>query len=53
MDDHAKPTYELVEVKAEDILSERQSFYSTFMGGTKAAVGVTVAVLLLMWVFLV
>ncbi len=44
---------ELVEVKADDILPERRGFYDSFMGATKVVAGATVAVLVLMWIFLV
>ncbi|MGG5887829.1 aa3-type cytochrome c oxidase subunit IV [Falsiroseomonas sp. HC035] len=47
------PTYEMVEVKAEDILAERQSFYGAFMKGTVWSIGITVVILLLMAIFLV
>jgi hypothetical protein len=46
------PTYEMAEVKAEDILAERQSFYSGFMKGTTWSIGITVAILVLMAIFL-
>lgn len=44
---------ELVEVKSEDIMSERQSLYDRFMSATTWSVGLTVVTLLLMWIFLV
>ncbi|NKC31804.1 aa3-type cytochrome c oxidase subunit IV [Falsiroseomonas selenitidurans] len=47
------PTYEMVEVKAEDIMAERQALYAGFMGATKWAIGVTAALLALMAIFLV
>jgi hypothetical protein len=53
MADHGPTTMELVEVKAEDILAERQAFYDRFMSGTTWSIILTAAVLLLMWIFLV
>lgn len=53
MADHGPTTLELVEVKAEDIMAERKAFYDRFMGGTTWAIGATVLVLILMWIFLV
>lgn len=44
---------ELVEVKAEDILAERRSFYDGFMTSTTWAIGATVLLLILMAIFLV
>jgi hypothetical protein len=44
---------ELVEVKAEDILSERRAFYDRFMTGTTWVVGATIVLMILMWIFLV
>jgi hypothetical protein len=44
---------ELVEVKAEDIMAERRSFYDAFMSSTTYAIVATVGVLVLMWIFLV
>jgi hypothetical protein len=53
MADHGPTTMELVEVKSEDILAERRAFYDRFMTGTTWAIGVTVLVLVLMWIFIV
>ncbi|QYU67585.1 aa3-type cytochrome c oxidase subunit IV [Leptolyngbya sp. 15MV] len=53
MADHGPTTLELVEVKAEDIMAERQSFYNRFMSGTTWAIIATVVVLVLMWILLV
>lgn len=53
MADHGPQSIELVEVKAEDIMSERQALYDRFMGATTWAIGATIAVLALMWIFLV
>lgn len=47
------PTYEMVEVKAEDIMAERKSFYGGFLQGTTWAIGVVIAILVLMAIFLV
>lgn len=44
---------ELVEVKAEDILTERRAFYDRFMSATTWSIIATVVVLVLMWIFLV
>lgn len=52
MAEHGPTTLELVEVKAEDILAERKAFYDRFMTGTAWAIGATVLVLVLMWIFL-
>lgn len=53
MADHGPTSMELVEVKAEDILAERRAFYDRFMTGTTWSIGLTVGVLVLMWIFLV
>jgi hypothetical protein len=53
MADHGPATMELVEVKAEDIMAERVGFYDDFLKGSTWAIGATVAVLVLMWIFLV
>jgi hypothetical protein len=53
MADHGPATMELVEVKAEDIMPERTGFYDAFLKGTTWAIGATIGVLLLMWIFLV
>ncbi len=53
MADHGPATMELVEVKASDLMPERVSFYESFLKGTSYAIGATIVVLLLMWIFLV
>lgn len=53
MAEHAAGPVELVEVKAEDIIGDRQGFYQSFMGFTKAAIGGVVVLLVLMAIFLV
>ncbi len=53
MAEHPPATYELVEVKADDILGERQSFYGGFMTGMNWGVGAVIAILVLMALFLV
>jgi hypothetical protein len=53
MAEHGSQRFELVEVKAEDIMAERSALYSRFMTASTWAVGGTVAVLALMWIFLV
>ncbi len=53
MAEHGPTTMELVEVKAEDIMAERQSFYDRFMSGSTWAIGATIVVIVLMWIFLV
>jgi hypothetical protein len=53
MADHGPATMELVEVKAEDIMPERVGFYDAFLKGSTWAIGATIGVLLLMWIFLV
>jgi hypothetical protein len=50
---HEAGEMELVEVKAEDILAERRSFYDAFMSSSVWAIGATVVVLVLMAIFLV
>ncbi len=52
MADHAPAAYEMVEVKAEDIMAERTSFYDGFMKGTTWGVGAAVAILVLMAIFI-
>lgn len=44
---------ELVEVRAEDIIDERRGFYDAFMDASKYAIIATVAILVLLWLFLV
>ncbi len=53
MAEHAEGPAELVTVRAADIIDERKALYDDFMQGTKWAVIVTVAILVLMWLFLV
>lgn len=53
MADHGPTSMELVEVKSEDILADRRAFYESFMTGTTWSIGATVALLALMWIFLV
>jgi hypothetical protein len=53
MADHGPTTMELVEVKSEDILADRRDFYGRFMSATTWSIGATVALLVLMWIFLV
>jgi hypothetical protein len=53
MADHGPQTIELVEVKAEDIVAERQALYDSFMTGSTWAAGATAVVLVLMWIFLI
>ncbi len=53
MAEHGPMTLELVEVKAEDIMEERKAFYGSFLSGTTWAIGAVVAVMILMWIFLV
>ncbi|SFK28838.1 aa3-type cytochrome c oxidase subunit IV [Falsiroseomonas stagni] len=53
MADHAPATYELVEVKAEDIMAERTSFYDGFLKGTTWGIGLTVGILVLLAIFVV
>ncbi len=40
-----KMSIEMVEVKAEDIIAERQALYDAFMKATVWAIGATVALL--------
>ncbi|NKE46879.1 aa3-type cytochrome c oxidase subunit IV [Roseomonas frigidaquae] len=47
------PTYEMVEVKAEDIMAERRGLYDGFLRASTWSIGATVAVLVLMAIFLV
>jgi hypothetical protein len=53
MADQAPTTFELVEVKSEDILAERRALYDGFMNATTWSVSLTVGALALMWIFLV
>ena len=53
MADHGPQSMELVAVKAEDIMAERQALYDRFMSGTTWAIGLTIVALVLMWIFLV
>ena len=53
MADHGPTTMELVEVKSEDILADRRAFYESFLSGTTWSIIGTVALLALMWIFLV
>jgi hypothetical protein len=53
MAEHAAGPIELVEVKAEDIMEERQGFYDAFMDSSKWAIIGVVAILVLMAIFLV
>jgi hypothetical protein len=43
---------ELVEVKAEDIMAERRSFYEGFTKASVWGIGATIALLVLMAIFL-
>ncbi|WP_203072889.1 aa3-type cytochrome c oxidase subunit IV [Falsiroseomonas ponticola] len=52
MADHAPAAYEMVEVKAEDIMAERTSFYDGFMKGTTWSIAGAVAVLLFLAIFI-
>lgn len=53
MAEQAQHTIELVEVKAEDIMAERSNMYEWFIKGATWALGATIAILALMWIFLV
>jgi hypothetical protein len=53
MAEHAAGPIELVEVKAEDIMPERQGFYDAFMEWSKWSIIAVVALLALMVIFLV
>ncbi len=53
MAEHATGRIELVEVKAEDIMPEREGFYDAFMQGSKWAIGAVIGILALMVIFLV
>ena len=53
MAEHAAGPIELVEVKAEDIMPERQGFYDAFMQAQKWSIIGVVAILVLMVIFLV
>jgi hypothetical protein len=48
-----KASYEFVEVKSADILAERQSLWAGFTNATKYAIIAVVALLVLMFLFLV
>jgi len=45
-------TYEMVEVKAEDLMAERQGLYNGFLRASTWSIGLTIAVLVLMAIFL-
>ena len=49
----AQTSYEMVEVKAEDIMAERNALYAGFMRATTWGIGGVVGLLLLMLIFLV
>lgn len=53
MADHAPATYEMVEVKAEDIMAERTSIYDAFMKATTWGVGAVIGLLVLLAIFVV
>jgi hypothetical protein len=53
MAEHTSQPFELVEVKAEDLMEERSALYDRFMAASTWGIGGTVAVLALMWIFLV
>ena len=53
MAEHTSQPFELVEVKAEDLMEERSALYDRFMTASTWGIGLTVAVLVLMWIFLV
>jgi hypothetical protein len=53
MAEHASQPFELVEVKAEDLMEERSALYDRFMAASTWGIGLTVATLALMWIFLV
>jgi hypothetical protein len=53
MADHGPTRMELVTVRSDDIMAEREAFYGSFLTGTTWAVGATIVVLVLMWIFLV
>ena len=47
------PTYEMIEVKSEDLMAEREGMYEGFLRGSVWAIGLTIATLVLMAIFLV
>lgn len=47
------PTYEMVEVKPEDIMPEREALYANFLRASTWAIGLTIGTLVLMAIFLV
>ncbi len=53
MAEHAPAQYEVVEVKAEDLIHERRAFFNAFTTATTWAIGLTIVVLALMALFLV
>ncbi len=53
MAEQGPQSIELVEVKAEDIMAERTVMYDWFITGTTWSLGATIAILALMWIFLV
>lgn len=53
MAEHNSQPFELVEVKAEDLMEERTALYDRFMAASTWGIGLTVITLALMWIFLV
>ena len=49
----AQTSYEMVEVKAEDIMPERTALYASFISATTWGIGAVVGLLVLMLIFLV
>lgn len=52
MAEHPPSQIDFVPVRAEDIIAERRAFWERFMQGTTWAIGITVAILVLMAIFL-
>jgi len=53
MADQTPSELDMTEVKAEDIIGERQALYNSFMTATMWGIGIVVVTLVLMAVFLV
>jgi hypothetical protein len=53
MAEQASQPFELVEVKAEDLMEERSALYDRFMTASTWGIALTVVTLALMWIFLV
>ena len=46
-----KTQIEMVEVKSEDIIAERQALYDSFMGASTWSIGGVIVLLVALWFF--